>query len=549
MAGLPTLLPSRGAAQFGWPSYQVPPWTAPNTAPLPGFQWPPGYQGAQPQPQPQIAPVPGLPTATTASLMSVPGQAHQGQAQGPPPPQFQWPPNYQGYQQPAPGLLGPKIKPDDNISARAGGPSDAISAPITPKVKPGGPEARRTPIRDFFNERGIGGGQLREMFGDGQLLDRFNQVITENPAAISAFASGLTGGGTMLENMSNAFSGIAQGRVFDEQSAQQRQADEALTQLFQDPEFMALPDSMRNFLMSDLDASREFVMSQLMNQQGTADRPFEQDRNGVLRYLDNGQPVFPDVETQPEPGFDPIVTGETAAALGLDPTKAWQQAPDGQWKQAGASGVNVTTNVGGEGSRFGEQLAGALGDDFVDQRNAALQAVQSLTTAQLGRQLLDEGTIVGAGANFLLAMGGGLERLGIHLADDARANTRAYAALMAGEVGRMIQLFGAGTGLSDADREFARQMAGGEITMTKQALRRILDINERAARNLIEAYNRQAQQIERAPGYADNPIVPFPLTIDMPSGALSQPTAADPFGLGILGGGIEYLGVPGLEAR
>ena len=146
-------------------------------------------------------------------------------------------------------------------------------------------------------------------------------------------------------------------------------------------------------------------------------------------------------------------------------------------------------------------------------------------------------------------MGDGLERLGIHLADDARANTRAYAALMAGEVGRMIQLFGAGTGLSDADREFARQMAGGEITMTEQALRRILDINERAARNLIEAYNRQAQQIERAPGYADNPIVPFPLTIDMPSGALSQPTAADPFGLGILGGGIEYLGVPGLEAR
>ena len=142
---------------------------------------------------------------------------------------------------------------------------------------------------------------------------------------------------------------------------------------------MALPDEMRNFLMSDLDAGREFVMSQLMNQQAPGDRHFEQDRNGVLRYLDNGQPVFPDVETQPEPGFDPIVTGETAAALGLDPTKAWQQAPDGQWKQAGTSGVNVTTNVGGEGSRFGEQLAGALGDDFVDQRNAALQAVQSLT--------------------------------------------------------------------------------------------------------------------------------------------------------------------------
>ena len=198
MAGLPTLLPSRGAAQFGWPSYQVPPWTAPNTAPLPGFQWPPEFQDAQPQPQ--IAPVPGLPAPTTAPLMSVPGQAQaQGQVQGPPP-QFQWPPNYQGYQQPAPGLLGPKIKPDDNISARAGGRADYIAQPLTPKLKPGGPEAQRTPIRDFFNERGIGGGQLRGRFGEGQLLDRFNQVITDNPATISAFASGLTGGqGTFAE--------------------------------------------------------------------------------------------------------------------------------------------------------------------------------------------------------------------------------------------------------------------------------------------------------------------------------------------------------------
>ena len=45
---------------------------------------------------------------------------------------------------------------------------------------------------------------------------------------------------------------------------------------------------------------------------------------------------------------------------------------------------------------------------------------------------------------------------------------------MAGNVGRLIKQFGAGTGLSDADRQYAEKMAGGKITLDVKALK---DVN------------------------------------------------------------------------
>jgi len=64
---------------------------------------------------------------------------------------------------------------------------------------------------------------------------------------------------------------------------------------------------------------------------------------------------------------------------------------------------------------------------------------------------------------------------------DKLARTQDYIAALTGVTGQIIKQFGAGTGLSDADREFARQAAGQDISFTPQALERLLDINSRAA--------------------------------------------------------------------
>ena len=55
----------------------------------------------------------------------------------------------------------------------------------------------------------------------------------------------------------------------------------------------------------------------------------------------------------------------------------------------------------------------------------------------------------------------------------------------------IIKAFGAGTGLSDADREYALKAAAGDITMTEESLRRIIYLNEIASRTLILKHNDQ----------------------------------------------------------
>ena len=97
---------------------------------------------------------------------------------------------------------------------------------------------------------------------------------------------------------------------------------------------------------------------------------------------------------------------------------------------------------------------------------------------------------------------------------DAAANSQAYAAAMGANVGRIIKQFGAGTGLSDADRDYAAQMAGGKISITEAGLRKILDINDRAARNVIERHNKSVKGIKTN----------IPLEVEMPT--FTQPKSA-----------------------
>jgi len=120
---------------------------------------------------------------------------------------------------------------------------------------------------------------------------------------------------------------------------------------------------------------------------------------------------------------------------------------------------------------------------------------------------MKSGMITGAGADFLVNLNQGLKTAGIDAGyGDAAANSQAFTANMAGNVGKLIKQFGAGTGLSDADREFAKDMAGGRIALDAKAINKILDINERAARNVITRHNKDVKGIKTN----------IPLEVEMP---------------------------------
>lgn len=125
----------------------------------------------------------------------------------------------------------------------------------------------------------------------------------------------------------------------------------------------------------------------------------------------------------------------------------------------------------------------------------ANEASQIIRTIHNGRDLLNKKIWVGSNADIRLALGKALQFAGYKGNDEPMANTEAFLSNMASNVGRVIKMFGAGTGLSNADREYAEALAGGRISMTKQGLQKVLDDNEKASRFLIEHHNNLVKKL------------------------------------------------------
>lgn len=181
--------------------------------------------------------------------------------------------------------------------------------------------------------------------------------------------------------------------------------------------------------------------------------------------------------------------------------------------KAGAVNVNLPAQEKAFETELGKEQAGSI----IKNRTAAQDAASIIDTVKTGRDIMKSGMITGAGADFLVNLNQGLKTVGIDAGyADAAANSQAFTANMAGNVGKLIKQFGAGTGLSDADREFAKDMAGGRISLDAKAINRILDINERAARNVITRHNKDVKGIKTN----------IPLEVEMPP-EIKAPAAAN----------------------
>ncbi len=161
---------------------------------------------------------------------------------------------------------------------------------------------------------------------------------------------------------------------------------------------------------------------------------------------------------------------------------------------------------------FEAKLGAEQAEKLVKDKAVADDARSIISTIEEGRRLLKSGIITGFGADFLTGLGSALNQAGISFAEDSVANTEAFTANMAANVGRIIKQFGAGTGLSNADREYAEKMAGGKVTLNQKSIERILDINERMARNVIALHNRNAAKVKTN----------IPLTVEEPPRAGAQ---------------------------
>ena len=191
---------------------------------------------------------------------------------------------------------------------------------------------------------------------------------------------------------------------------------------------------------------------------------------------------------------------------------------------AGPASTNVTVKLPEQEKAFETALGQGQAKKIMEDFDVARDARGIIDTVHTGRRLLESGMITGFGAEALTSIGAALNQAGISFASEPVANTQAFAANMAQNVGRVIKQFGAGTGLSNADREYAEKMAGGKVTLDRKALERILDINERAARNAIKYHNERIKNVETEPSLKiEEPPASAPKPVIMPLSSSLRP--------------------------
>jgi hypothetical protein len=238
----------------------------------------------------------------------------------------------------------------------------------------------------------------------------------------------------------------------------QEEADRAAAQL------LAIPVEQRQAFLASQGASAGELKPHFVNQENV---------------MVNGVPTTRVIQMPAFGGTAATVAGSTGATYN---------------KPAASTVVNVNN---AQEKEFEKELGKGQAKTVFENKTKAEDAAQMLATNQVAKTLLDKGMLTGVGAEFFTKLNQGLSQAGIDFGyADAARNSQAYGGLMAKNTATIIKQFGAGTGLSDADRDYALKAAAGDITMDENAIRKLININSRAAQNVINKHNKDVSGIK-----------------------------------------------------
>ena len=157
---------------------------------------------------------------------------------------------------------------------------------------------------------------------------------------------------------------------------------------------------------------------------------------------------------------------------------------DGKWQQASELGLRPapqqvqTQELDGIFGKMPDSMKELVNETVSNTIKQGQEASDTLAENTRAQQLLDGGIFTGLGADAIVE----IARVGSFFGIDSPTldNTQAFALERFAKVADIIQAYGAGTGLSDADREFALAQAGVP-TFEKSTLERMLRIERQVA--------------------------------------------------------------------
>ena len=156
----------------------------------------------------------------------------------------------------------------------------------------------------------------------------------------------------------------------------------------------------------------------------------------------------------------------------------------------------VTKQISSADSVVKQLTAGAT-KSFLEVNKAGQAAKKILQTNVISRDILEEGARTGFGtewANKTLEI---INTTGL-LPEKYMDGVAASKALMASRslaVLDMIPVFGGGQGFTEKDREFLTNIKGADFSLDAKTIARLLDLEERSARQAIELNNNSLDQV------------------------------------------------------
>ena len=173
-----------------------------------------------------------------------------------------------------------------------------------------------------------------------------------------------------------------------------------------------------------------------------------------------------------------------------------------------------------DADRISSKLKDKATDNFFVANEKALTAQKVLEINANSRSLMEEGIITGAGANFLAGMASIGVQLGIvpQGVEDTLVATQTFMAERGKQVLALLGSgdVGAGTGISDKDVQFMKEVAGQQITLNKETLARIMRIEEKAARNAIAKSNSRLAVMKQYVGADEDSALLDTFFVPMP---------------------------------
>jgi hypothetical protein len=167
-----------------------------------------------------------------------------------------------------------------------------------------------------------------------------------------------------------------------------------------------------------------------------------------------------------------------------------------KYEQTRAAGTSISLNTGTEkkyGEEFGRNVA-TQDSEMLSAARAAPKLAQS--AVDIMAALNSPGLISGAGADIRLSLAKALDLAG-NTPDAGIANTEALISSMGQSTLNSIKSsgLGSGQGFTDKDLVFLQTAAGGKINMSLENIRRLADLQYRAAQQSVSAWDSRRKTL------------------------------------------------------